>query len=83
MFRLQTSEPYFAVGLEPIATQVYLLGASKLIIFFANKQILTAKISFHDGDGSRRLFVITHFCLPCGNGDFAKRKIEDYLTSCR
>ena len=78
MFRLQTSEPYFAVGLEPIATRVYLLGVSKLIIFFANKQILTAKISFHDGDGSRRLFVITHFCLPCGNGDFAQ---NPYLKS--
>ncbi|MBQ0121503.1 MAG: hypothetical protein KBT13_10375, partial [Bacteroidales bacterium] len=36
---------------------------------------LTTKVSFHDGGDSRRLFVITHFCLPYGNGNFAEKQI--------
>lgn len=32
-------------------------------------------MSFHAGGDSRRSFVISHFCLPCGNEDF-ERKTE-------
>ena len=73
MFRLQTSEPYFAVGLEPIAGKVYLLGATKLIIFLETSNNLTAKVLFRAGGDSLRPFVISHFCLPYGNEDFAKK----------
>jgi len=30
-------------------------------------------VSFHAGGDSRRSFVISHFCLPCGNEDFEKK----------
>ncbi|MBQ0119976.1 MAG: hypothetical protein KBT13_02485, partial [Bacteroidales bacterium] len=43
--------------------------------YFENKQFLTTKVSFKDGGDSRRLFVITHFCLPYGNGNFAEKQI--------
>jgi replicative DNA helicase len=32
-------------------------------------------VSFHAGGDSRRSFVISHFCLPCGNEDFEKEKL--------
>ena len=38
-------------------------------------------MSFHAGGESRRSFVISHFCLPCGNEDFERRTYKNLILN--